>query len=208
MSSNNNATACWWPNGQTNGATRKNPQADPFFVPCDPSARHSACCALGESCTENGLCYSGSGGIYRGACTDSTWQDSACAKVCRGTSGANRGKNETVHGLQSSTKENIQILIRYPSNNQVYKILSTSSRTVGRQLKAGSGPARATHARIQVKRSTSSLAASARPTSPVFSQPRPPLPAVLPSLPLLFQRAPVQGLRASARMLRQWQHPR
>ena len=72
-----NASACFFPDQTTTGA-----QTDPQFVPCDPSAPASACCAVGESCLESGYCYSGNGQLYRGACTDKTWNDDACPHEC------------------------------------------------------------------------------------------------------------------------------
>jgi hypothetical protein len=72
-----NSTVCWFPDRLTTGASTV-----PEFVPCDPSARQSACCAVGESCVGEGLCYSDMGTIYRGGCTDKTWADKACSPFC------------------------------------------------------------------------------------------------------------------------------
>ncbi|KAL2072034.1 hypothetical protein VTL71DRAFT_11377 [Oculimacula yallundae] len=79
-----NSSACWLPDGRTNSPPGR-------FVPCDPSAPNSACCAVGESCMGNGLCISDNGLIYRGGCTDRTYKDTACPTHCVDSSGKNAG---------------------------------------------------------------------------------------------------------------------
>ncbi|KAF2096406.1 hypothetical protein NA57DRAFT_58322 [Rhizodiscina lignyota] len=66
---------CYFPSGTT---------APPQYLPCDTDYRFDThCCASGEACLTNGLCY---GAIlnmaYRGACTDRSWQDRSCPGVC------------------------------------------------------------------------------------------------------------------------------
>ena len=46
-----NDTGCYFPDGVTNGGEIK-----PHFVPCDPSASVSACCAIHDPCLSSGLC--------------------------------------------------------------------------------------------------------------------------------------------------------
>lgn len=92
-----NTSKCIFPDGVTNG------NINPPFVPCDPLASVSACCAIGESCVGEGLCYSANGGIYRGACTDATWKDPACPKYCVAKSGDQASTYET--GTKDMSKE-------------------------------------------------------------------------------------------------------
>ncbi len=58
------------------------------FVPFNSSTglSASACCVplQGDICLKNGLCQLTSGYIYRGTCTDKSWQDSNCPSLCRG----------------------------------------------------------------------------------------------------------------------------
>ncbi|KAF2005675.1 hypothetical protein P154DRAFT_316406 [Amniculicola lignicola CBS 123094] len=66
--------ACYWPNGDA---------TEPASLwPC-PNGRDengsSSCCYNRDWCTSNGFCISGrGGGPYRGACTDKSWNSSAC----------------------------------------------------------------------------------------------------------------------------------
>ncbi|KAK6530506.1 hypothetical protein TWF694_003854 [Orbilia ellipsospora] len=50
------------------------------YQACDETADNSACCAISDNvvCLSSSLCYNEFGYIYRGACTDQTWGDSAC----------------------------------------------------------------------------------------------------------------------------------
>ena len=66
--------SCYWPDGSP---------TDFSYVACTPTATHSVCCSSGDSCVGNGLCYSRYGSVYRGGCTDSTWQTNECARVCK-----------------------------------------------------------------------------------------------------------------------------
>ncbi|KAF2117239.1 hypothetical protein BDV96DRAFT_21947 [Lophiotrema nucula] len=62
-------------------------------VPCNIDAGNSTCCAKGASCLSNNLCldptFRGQDGLsinnkyYRGACTDKTWNSTACAPICK-----------------------------------------------------------------------------------------------------------------------------
>ena len=55
---------------------------EPYY-PCNTaSGVHSACCASGDQCTEHGYCFGSAGYIYRGGCTDITWQSANCAHKC------------------------------------------------------------------------------------------------------------------------------
>ena len=54
------------------------------YSPCDTvSGVHSACCAPGDPCTANGYCFGSAGYLYRGGCTDITWQSPNCCPKCR-----------------------------------------------------------------------------------------------------------------------------
>jgi hypothetical protein len=64
---------------------------DDTFAPCNPSAKHSGCCATIRSsgadiCLDNGLCMSTRdetiGMIWQSGCTDATGKDVACPKIC------------------------------------------------------------------------------------------------------------------------------
>ncbi|KAF2500112.1 hypothetical protein BU16DRAFT_556595 [Lophium mytilinum] len=91
-----NASVCFFPNNFTTGDDQPTK-----FVPCDPSAPVSACCAVGEACTVSGLCYSGLGSIYRGACTDRNWGDS-CPLLCtQDNHGPNAGLQDGVQWLSN-----------------------------------------------------------------------------------------------------------
>lgn len=78
-------SACYLPNGTMVGI-------DPdggAYVPCDIDG--GMCCALGrpstsrfvDYCRSDGLCESpGSGDVYRESCSDPTWKDPRCLKLC------------------------------------------------------------------------------------------------------------------------------
>jgi hypothetical protein len=72
-----NAETCYLPDGSSLG--------DGLRV-CDPSAPASACCASGDECTTNGFCKAGNDGdnnwLWRGGCTDKTWESDSCPKHC------------------------------------------------------------------------------------------------------------------------------
>ena len=54
------------------------------YYPCNTASNvHSACCGPGDQCTENGYCFGSAGFVYRGGCTDNTWQSPNCAQQCR-----------------------------------------------------------------------------------------------------------------------------
>ncbi|CAA9964877.1 hypothetical protein PTMSG1_08236 [Pyrenophora teres f. maculata] len=60
------------------------------FTPCNPSAKHSGCCASTDLCLSNGLCMATTdvyiGMIFSRGCTDSTGTDVACPQLCPGQS--------------------------------------------------------------------------------------------------------------------------
>ncbi|KAG0647900.1 hypothetical protein D0Z07_5666 [Hyphodiscus hymeniophilus] len=68
---------CYFPDGSI--------PTDYVWEPCT-GAQYSSCCvpSEGDVCQENGLCYyPGSEQLYRGTCTDRTWDDPACnANIC------------------------------------------------------------------------------------------------------------------------------
>ena len=54
------------------------------YYPCNTaSGVHSACCGPGDQCTEHGYCLGASGYIYRGGCTDITWESANCPQQCK-----------------------------------------------------------------------------------------------------------------------------
>ena len=72
---------CWFPDGTT-------PTVDQ--IPCNSSASDSvgsgsACCLNhpNDYCMANGLCF-GTGIVYRGSCTDKSWNSPACSQACSG----------------------------------------------------------------------------------------------------------------------------
>jgi hypothetical protein len=77
---------CYFPNGKV--ATTYD------WVPCEippstttyTSSNHSACCypKEGDKCLPSGLCDWPGNYVYRGACTDRTWQDPSCGLFCPG----------------------------------------------------------------------------------------------------------------------------
>jgi len=74
---------CYMPNGT---AVTTDPCCDGAYSPCNGTGM---CCALGRpvlhinSCLGNGLCEDVSTGwIWRESCTDPTWQDPRCLKLC------------------------------------------------------------------------------------------------------------------------------
>jgi hypothetical protein len=72
-----NAETCYLPDGSSLGGGLR---------VCDPSAPASACCASGDECTTNGFCKAGNDGdnnwLWRGGCTDKTWESDSCPKYC------------------------------------------------------------------------------------------------------------------------------
>ena len=49
---------------------------------CFLSSNNSACCGIGHICLDNELCTPGDGQIFRGACTDQTWNSPECSLYC------------------------------------------------------------------------------------------------------------------------------
>jgi hypothetical protein len=70
------ATTCFWPDSSS---------ADPVYVPCNVNPADTGnrtCCAEEDVCLSNKACFSlDVGVIYRGACTDETFQNSNCLQV-------------------------------------------------------------------------------------------------------------------------------
>ncbi|MCJ1461614.1 hypothetical protein MMC07_000211 [Pseudocyphellaria aurata] len=52
------------------------------FGLCNPNSSTSVCCKLGEACTENGLCSTPAGFLYRGGCTDESFKSKSCPTLC------------------------------------------------------------------------------------------------------------------------------
>jgi hypothetical protein len=76
-------TTCYAPNGT---AITTDPCCDGIYSPCNGTGM---CCALGRpvyhpnTCLGNGLCEDvATGWIWRESCTDPTWQDPRCLKLC------------------------------------------------------------------------------------------------------------------------------
>jgi hypothetical protein len=68
------ASDCFFPDGVTQRSG---------YVPCNPDAAVSQCCAQGEVCLNNGLCYGGYGLLYRGGCAGGWGVDEkACPELC------------------------------------------------------------------------------------------------------------------------------
>ena len=65
------ATQCYWPNGKPAGDN---------WTPCGDS---KVCCAAGEACLSNKLCFgSNLNAAYRGACADKSWPLAECPRIC------------------------------------------------------------------------------------------------------------------------------
>ncbi|KAK6359179.1 hypothetical protein TWF696_000344 [Orbilia brochopaga] len=80
------AKDCYYPDGSV--ASK--------YSPCDESADNSPCCAQSDNvaCLSSGLCYGQYGYVYRGACTDSSWEASECPDPCSDRAGfLNGGMN-------------------------------------------------------------------------------------------------------------------
>src|SRR3954467_8039917 len=70
-------TQCYYPDGSI--------PTDYVWEPCTGS-QYSSCCipSEGDICQDNGLCYFPPlGNLFRGTCTDRTWNDPACpSEIC------------------------------------------------------------------------------------------------------------------------------
>ncbi|KAI8942450.1 hypothetical protein NX059_000518 [Plenodomus lindquistii] len=75
---------------------------DSSYAPCNPSAKHSGCCATKRTngpdiCLDNGLCLATTneqlGMIWQSGCTDETGQDVACPKTCPDVTNNSNGLN-------------------------------------------------------------------------------------------------------------------
>lgn len=77
--------ACYYPNGIAMG------EVDRIFnyTLCDSNTEFSMCCAAGNTCRPDGLCFTDSTElIYRKGCTDPTWASPSCVKLCYNGIGA------------------------------------------------------------------------------------------------------------------------
>lgn len=79
-SASTNSRTCYYPDKSISKGT-----------PCDPNAAVSPCCGPGFICLSNGLCSPGPEDrksyqydLYRSACTDPTWNSTACPRLCFG----------------------------------------------------------------------------------------------------------------------------
>ncbi len=80
---------CYWPDGSVIPSSSD-------YTPCNLTATgiDSACCSSWDPCSANGYCFSSSGYVYRGGCTDSTWGADECCPNCRnGTESINPPPN-------------------------------------------------------------------------------------------------------------------
>ncbi|KAK0647844.1 hypothetical protein DIS24_g7372 [Lasiodiplodia hormozganensis] len=73
------ASKCYYPDGSVANGLK----------PCinatnTDSDSHAACCDLSTSvCTTTGYCFADTGYLYRGGCTDKSWDDPSCAAKCQ-----------------------------------------------------------------------------------------------------------------------------
>ncbi|KAK6337672.1 hypothetical protein TWF730_003064 [Orbilia blumenaviensis] len=78
--------ACYYPNGsRANNDMACNPEAE------TNNKIHSSCCSVDDNvaCLSSNLCYNHIGYIYRGSCTDPTWEDPSCpSERCTSFSGS------------------------------------------------------------------------------------------------------------------------
>ncbi|KAH6699443.1 hypothetical protein VD0002_g10028 [Verticillium dahliae] len=73
-------TQCFFPNGTD--ALRTNPNGD--FFPCKYPGFGMCCASLDDRCL-GVLCWSSTtNGLYRGGCTDATWESEECLHLCTG----------------------------------------------------------------------------------------------------------------------------
>ena len=67
---------CYFPNGDVS----------PDHAPCNSNAEQSSCCHIQDACLSNGYCFAATdwvpNEIYRGSCTDKSFQDDACPFYC------------------------------------------------------------------------------------------------------------------------------
>ncbi|KAM7218995.1 hypothetical protein V8F06_005587 [Rhypophila decipiens] len=77
--------ACYRPDGVDRNALPWIKDND--YQPCNKGGGHSMCCSTQsfDTCRPNGLCYNeGAKLLWRESCTDPTWKDPACIKLCAG----------------------------------------------------------------------------------------------------------------------------
>lgn len=71
--------ACYFPNGIDMKVFDKTFN----YSLCNSGKEFSMCCAAGNGCRPDGLCFVDSTGlIYRKGCTDPTWASPSCVKLC------------------------------------------------------------------------------------------------------------------------------
>lgn len=105
-------------------ANRLNP-SNPQYQPCNAGDPVSMCCHIADECRSDGLCHSTwfDGNVWRDFCTDKTWEDPACIKLCvTGTSTSFPSLPVTLH---QATKEECRKLTR--GGNHSGKILRQQS---------------------------------------------------------------------------------
>lgn len=72
------SSTCYWPDESV--------VSDSWhYTPCSSTANgvDSACCDENDVCSSTGFCLGRGGYMYRGACTDSSWNAEACCQECR-----------------------------------------------------------------------------------------------------------------------------
>ncbi len=71
---------CYWPDESI-----VSDQEGDNYTPCNSTANgvDSACCDKDDVCSSSGYCLGRSGYMYRGACTDPSWNAEACSQECK-----------------------------------------------------------------------------------------------------------------------------
>ncbi|KAI9774140.1 MAG: hypothetical protein M1840_005233 [Geoglossum simile] len=73
LSAGDSTGTCYYPNGNSSSG----------LIPCNATAAQSHCCRSADVCLTNKLCFSpGLNAIVRRGCTERTWNDPACPRVC------------------------------------------------------------------------------------------------------------------------------
>lgn len=93
-------TTCFWPDG----SAAVDMYGGKTFSACT-STGYSQCCATNDVCLSNGLCFDAwQGELYRGACTDKSWEVAICPNLC--TSGISL---RTIHLEQLSSFDHFRL---------------------------------------------------------------------------------------------------
>ena len=72
------ARDCFWPDGSIAISA-----SNSAYLPCGPDdGVHSGCCVPDDGCSTEGYCF-GLGYMYRGGCTDQSWNAPECPQYCR-----------------------------------------------------------------------------------------------------------------------------